>query len=188
MGRPPIGSKAMTDAERQRRRRQRLAAEQLWDAAEEAERIKRRLESRGRLSDADIQALIAALRSNVTSRVTKSTVGYIDAGEPPPVRGNKRAQEREEIGRQMRRQMEEDLARARAAPAEKLKRLKPAMAAAHPDKGGASEEFMKARAEYLKYKSEFEEEKQRRAEAEQKHKKRSEASRAVWQRRKARGA
>ena len=38
---------AMTDAERQCRRRQRLAAEQPWDAADEAKRIKLRLKSTG---------------------------------------------------------------------------------------------------------------------------------------------
>ena len=71
MGRPPIGKQAMTDAERQRRRRQRLAAAQ-WDLREEAKRIKHRLQSRG-FGDVEAQALAAALGGgNVTSRVTKA--------------------------------------------------------------------------------------------------------------------
>ena len=70
MGRPPIGKRAMTDAERQRRRRQRLAAEQ-WDVSEEAKRIKLRLGARG-LGDTEAQSLAAALGGNATSRVTKA--------------------------------------------------------------------------------------------------------------------
>ena len=57
MGRPPIGDKAMTDAERQCRRRQRLAAE---GRADEAERIKLWLKSRGRNQE-HLQDLAAAL-------------------------------------------------------------------------------------------------------------------------------
>src|SRR5262245_12582395 len=72
MGRPPIGKRAMTDAERQRRRRQRLAAEQPWDAREEAKRIRFQLEGRG-LGDAEARALSAARGGNVTARITKST-------------------------------------------------------------------------------------------------------------------
>ena len=71
MGRPPIGKRAMTDAERQRRRRQRLAAEQPWDARQEAKKVRLRLSSRG-LGDAEAQELAAALGSNVTHFVTKS--------------------------------------------------------------------------------------------------------------------
>jgi hypothetical protein len=50
----------MADAERQRRRHQRQAAEQPWDAADEAERIKLRLKSRG-LNQKHLQELAAAL-------------------------------------------------------------------------------------------------------------------------------
>jgi hypothetical protein len=71
MGRPSLGKRAMTDAERQRRRRQRLAAEQPWNPKEEAKSIRLRLESRG-LGDTEAQSLAAALGSNVTSRVRKS--------------------------------------------------------------------------------------------------------------------
>jgi len=71
MGRPPIGKRAMTDAERQRRRRQRLAAEQPWDVKQEAKKVRLRLSSRG-LGDAEAQELAAALGSNVTHLVMKS--------------------------------------------------------------------------------------------------------------------
>jgi hypothetical protein len=71
MGRPPLGKRAMTDAERQRRRRQRLAAEQPWDAKQEAKKVRLRLSSRG-LGDAEAQELAAALGSNVTPIVTKA--------------------------------------------------------------------------------------------------------------------
>jgi hypothetical protein len=71
MGRPPIGKRAMTAAERQRRRRQRLAAEQPWNPKDEAKSIRLRLESRG-LGDTEAQSLAAALGGNVTSRVTKA--------------------------------------------------------------------------------------------------------------------
>jgi hypothetical protein len=73
----------MTDAERQRRRRQRLAAEQPWDARQEAKGIRLRLESRG-LGDVEAQALAVALGGNVTSRVTKSAKQIVTPGVTKP--------------------------------------------------------------------------------------------------------
>ena len=55
MGRPPIGKQAMTDAERQRRRRAKL-----WDPNREALDLVTRMKGRG-LGDDHIKVLIAAM-------------------------------------------------------------------------------------------------------------------------------
>jgi hypothetical protein len=87
---------------------------------------------------------------------------------------------REEI----RRKMLAQFAEMDAAPAKEFKRLKDEMVDAHPDKGGSSERFIRARATFVGHRSETEKEAQRLAEARQRRERRSAAARAAWQRKK----
>jgi hypothetical protein len=144
----------LTNAEKQAAWRARQAANKARVAELEAEVVR----LRAQLAELKADPVIALLTYDGPQPDAAIMAAAADAMEDlPPLPGlNATSAEKKAWGKAWwaarQQQKAQQAAAAKQAKANHLRRLKQAMADAHPDKGGDAESFRKARAAYLKAK------------------------------------